>query len=59
MKKKKSKPIKLPTCLIYFTDLEGTFPKEEPDYPVLWINIGRTIIKPPFGECYNSRGGQL
>jgi predicted metal-dependent peptidase len=27
----------LPTCLIYFTDLMGTFPEERPAYPVLWL----------------------
>jgi len=25
-----------PVCLIYFTDLDGTFPDREPPYPVLW-----------------------
>jgi predicted metal-dependent peptidase len=27
-----------PECLIYLTDLEGSFPDHAPDYPVLWIN---------------------
>jgi predicted metal-dependent peptidase len=26
-----------PACLIYLTDLEGSYPETEPDYPVLWI----------------------
>lgn len=26
-----------PSCLIYFTDLAGSFPSEEPDYPVMWL----------------------
>ncbi len=26
-----------PKCLIYFTDLNGRFPEEEPPYPVLWV----------------------
>lgn len=27
-----------PCCLIYITDMDGDFPEEEPDYPVLWIS---------------------
>jgi len=26
-----------PSCLIYFTDLAGSFPSEAPDYPVMWL----------------------
>lgn len=26
-----------PDLLIYFTDLDGDFPKSEPEYPVLWL----------------------
>lgn len=26
-----------PSCLIYLTDLQGSFPSEEPDFPVLWV----------------------
>lgn len=26
-----------PAALIYFTDLEGVFPKKDPGYPVLWV----------------------
>jgi predicted metal-dependent peptidase len=26
-----------PACLIYMSDLDGPFPKDEPDYPVLWL----------------------
>jgi len=26
-----------PSCLFYMTDLMGTFPDEEPDYPVIWV----------------------
>ena len=37
-----------PACLIFLTDLLGTFPKIEPDYPVLWAVT--TDIQPPFGE---------
>jgi predicted metal-dependent peptidase len=38
-----------PTCLIYLTDLEGKFPKEEPDFPVLWVSPV-TRARPPWGE---------
>lgn len=38
-----------PDCLIYFTDLEGSFPTEPPPYPVLWINYGSPRTTAPFG----------
>lgn len=37
-----------PLCLIFLTDLDGTFPEQDPGYPVLWV----TWEKPrevPFG----------
>jgi predicted metal-dependent peptidase len=39
-----------PDCLIYFTDMEGSFPKREPAYPTLWLNYGSPRYKAPFGE---------
>jgi predicted metal-dependent peptidase len=39
-----------PLCLIYLTDLEGSFPAEAPPYPVLWVVPHGTTITPPFGE---------
>ena len=39
-----------PSCLIYFTDLYGKFPEQEPDYPVLWIAINNDKDEAPFGE---------
>ena len=39
----------LPSCLIYFTDLYGDFPRQEPDYPVLWVTQTKTR-KAPFGK---------
>jgi len=38
-----------PACLIYFTDLYGTFPDEEPEYPVLWVTTSDKTDA-PFGE---------
>jgi predicted metal-dependent peptidase len=38
-----------PTCLIYLTDLEGSFPSVEPPYPVLWAVLGKAEFA-PFGE---------
>lgn len=38
-----------PAALIYFTDLEGSFPRNTPNYPVLWISTNRDA-KAPFGE---------
>lgn len=40
-----------PTVMVVITDLDGPFPREEPDYPVLWVSsdshreapFGRTI----------------
>ena len=39
-------------CLLYFTDLMGTFPKTAPDYPVLWMYLGDKVddFDVPFGE---------
>jgi predicted metal-dependent peptidase len=38
-----------PKIVVYLTDLEGTFPKEAPEYPVLWVteNHGQEV---PFGD---------
>jgi predicted metal-dependent peptidase len=38
-----------PACLVYFTDLDGTFPPEEPSYPVLWVTHSDKTTA-PFGE---------
>jgi predicted metal-dependent peptidase len=37
-----------PDMLVYLTDMYGTFPKEAPDYPVIWGSIGGK--EAPFGE---------
>lgn len=37
-----------PLCLIYFTDLQGTFPSEPPPYPVIWLTVDKGTA--PFGE---------
>jgi len=36
-------------CLIYLTDLYGTFPKNEPTYPVMWVSVTKDK-KAPWGE---------
>jgi predicted metal-dependent peptidase len=36
-----------PDLLIYFTDAEGDFPKQEPVYPVLWLVKGKSSV--PWG----------
>lgn len=38
-----------PVLMIYFTDGYGTFPDEEPPYPVIWVMT--TDVEPPFGEA--------
>jgi predicted metal-dependent peptidase len=37
-----------PDLLLYFTDAEGAFPKQEPDYPVIWLVKGKE--KTPWGQ---------
>jgi len=42
-----------PLCVVYLTDLDGSFPSVEPEYPVLWCvpegsRYGSRL--PPFGE---------
>ena len=37
-----------PSCLVYLTDLEGSFPDAPPDYPVLWCSINNRTA--PWGE---------
>jgi predicted metal-dependent peptidase len=39
----------LPKCVVVLTDLDGTMPKEEPPFPVLWVVYGGGN-KAPFGE---------
>lgn len=38
-----------PACLVYLTDMEGTFPAGEPAYPILWVSTS-TVDRAPFGE---------
>ena len=38
-----------PACLIYLTDLCGSFPDNAPSYPVLWASVDKDE-KAPFGE---------
>lgn len=39
-----------PVCMLYFTDAYGTFPKDAPDYPVLWIINNDEKHNVPFGQ---------
>ncbi|MDP9121456.1 MAG: VWA-like domain-containing protein [Acidobacteriota bacterium] len=42
-----------PDCLLYFTDLEGSFPRAAPPFPVLWLVFSQPASPPPeapFGE---------
>ncbi|AKM45368.1 hypothetical protein NL30_36640 [Burkholderia contaminans] len=41
-----------PVFLVYLTDMEGTFPREEPAYPVLWASTTpiKRARRAPFGE---------
>ena len=37
-----------PDTLLYFTDADGEFPKDAPNYPVLWLVKGKAPV--PFGR---------
>jgi predicted metal-dependent peptidase len=37
-----------PDLLVYFTDADGDFPSDEPNYPVIWLVKGRAAV--PWGE---------
>jgi predicted metal-dependent peptidase len=37
-----------PDLLVYFTDANGEFPKQEPSYPVLWLVKGKKPV--PWGQ---------
>lgn len=43
-----------PSCMVFFTDMMGSYPDEAPDYPVLWASTLREdqlgSYAPPFGE---------
>ena len=40
-----------PAAIIYFTDLQGTFPEAEAaPWPTLWVNYGDADTEAPFGE---------
>ena len=40
----------VPAYLLYFTDTFGTWPEEEPEYPVLWVSWEKDHDEPPIGE---------
>jgi len=42
-----------PSCLIYFTDLYGHFPKTQPEYPTMWITTNKDDERAPFGITVN------
>jgi predicted metal-dependent peptidase len=37
-----------PDLLVYFTDAEGAFPEQEPDFPIIWLVKGKR--KTPWGQ---------
>ncbi len=41
-----------PACLIYFTDLYGSFPEQESEYPTMWLTTTKDK-KAPFGVTVN------
>lgn len=42
-----------PKCLVYLTDLYGSFPEKAPEYPVLWCVFGNPNPQAPFGTVIN------
>jgi predicted metal-dependent peptidase len=42
-------PTDKPALLVYLTDGYGTYPKDEPQYPVLWVVKNGDVEKVPFG----------
>jgi predicted metal-dependent peptidase len=44
-------------CLIYLTDMYGTFPAEEPDFPTMWIS-NSTVSEAPFGQVVQLHRGK-
>ncbi len=40
---------KVPKCLVYLTDLMGSFPDVAPDYPTIWVTTEKAG-KAPFGQ---------
>ena len=39
-----------PVCIIYLTDLAGTFPEQDPGIPTLWVTGRSDAREVPFGE---------
>ncbi len=39
-----------PVCVLYLTDLAGTFPEQDPGLPVMWVTGRETELRAPFGE---------
>lgn len=42
--------------VIYFTDMEGTFPETAPAFPLIWINAGAGDYMAPFGDTIAMKG---
>jgi predicted metal-dependent peptidase len=38
-----------PECLIYLTDMYGSFPSKEPNYPTMWVSTS-DVKEAPFGQ---------
>ncbi len=42
--------VKNPELMVFFTDGYAVYPKEKPNYPVLWV-LTKDHSIPPFGQC--------
>ncbi|MFW5487314.1 MAG: DUF2201 family putative metallopeptidase [Desulfovibrio sp.] len=48
-----------PACCIYMTDFECNRFPDPPGYPVLWVNSGRRMANPPFGDVLMLSGEEV
>lgn len=48
-----AKMTEAPKCLVYLTDLDGTFPDKAPEYPVIWVTWDKGG-KAPFGQVIHA-----
>jgi predicted metal-dependent peptidase len=41
-----------PACIVYLTDLQGSFPDDPPPMPIIWLVFGQPLTPPtaPFGK---------
>jgi predicted metal-dependent peptidase len=43
-----------PACIVYLTDLRGSFPEDPPPMPVIWLVFGRPLQERPRSTLRNT-----